>query len=148
STGATTNGNISLFGFVDNVGAGANIGTSQAVATGISIQAAATGIGINLAGTGISIQNTGGGGAHQNMPPTRICNFIMRILYSLRLSSPAGLITQVGFIRLAHSKRSNSGLPEFEWSIVLRKKMDCRAISAFTRVFNALCPAMTAERPV
>lgn len=24
--------------------------------------------------------STGGGGAHQNMPPTRICNFIMRIL--------------------------------------------------------------------
>src|SRR6516165_163652 len=29
-------------------------------------------------------------------------------------------------------------------SILLAKKMDCRAISAFTRVFNALCPAMTA----
>jgi hypothetical protein len=25
----------------------------------------------------------------------------------------------------------------------LRKRMDCRVISAFTRVFNALCPAMT-----
>src|SRR5262245_21930402 len=80
STGATTNGNISLFGFVDNVGAGANVGTSQVAATGISLNAAATGIGINLAGTGISIQSAGGGGAHQNMPPTRICNFIMRIL--------------------------------------------------------------------
>src|SRR5215831_5648066 len=80
STGATTNGNISLFGFVDNVGGGANIATSQAAATGISLNAAATGIGINLAGTGISIQSAGGGGAHQNMPPTRICNFIMRIL--------------------------------------------------------------------
>src|SRR5262245_8262342 len=34
----------------------------------------------HFAATGISIQNTGGGGAHQNMPPTRICNFIMRIL--------------------------------------------------------------------
>jgi hypothetical protein len=26
---------------------------------------------------------------------------------------------------------------------LLAKKMDCRVISAFTRVFNALCPAMT-----
>jgi hypothetical protein len=25
----------------------------------------------------------------------------------------------------------------------LRKRMDCRVISAFTRVFDALCPAMT-----
>jgi len=39
-----------------------------------------TGISINPNTTGISINNTGGGGAHQNMPPTRICNFIMRIL--------------------------------------------------------------------
>src|SRR5262245_40053613 len=30
----------------------------------------------------------------------------------------------------------------------LRKKMDCRVVSAFTRVFNALCPAMTTERSV
>jgi microcystin-dependent protein len=80
STGATTNGNISLFGFVDNVGGGANVATSQASATGISLSAAATGVAVNAAGTGIAIQSTGGGGAHQNMPPTRICNFIMRIL--------------------------------------------------------------------
>src|SRR5438128_87927 len=33
STGATTNGGVSLFGFVDNVGAGANVATSQASAT-------------------------------------------------------------------------------------------------------------------
>jgi hypothetical protein len=26
---------------------------------------------------------------------------------------------------------------------ISRKEMDCRVISAFTRVFNALCPAMT-----
>jgi hypothetical protein len=26
---------------------------------------------------------------------------------------------------------------------ILSKRMDCRVISAFTRVFNALCPAMT-----
>src|SRR5215813_15158904 len=76
--------------------------------------------------------------------------------------SPAGLTTQVGFIRLAHSKRPNSGKPEFGRSIVLRKtffakRMDCRGISAFTRVHSpsktgvnalndALCPAMTAEQ--
>src|SRR5262249_12000736 len=28
---------------------------------------------------------------------------------------------------------------------VFSKKMDCRVISAFTRVFNALCPAMTSS---
>src|SRR6516225_6539814 len=80
STGATTNGNISLFGFVDNVGAGANVATSQASATGVSLNANTTGVSVNAAATGIAIQAMGGGGAHQNMPPTRICNFIMRIL--------------------------------------------------------------------
>ena len=80
STGATTNGNISLFGFVDNVGAGANVATSQASATGVSLNANTTGVSVNAAATGIAIQAADGGGAHQNMPPTRICNFIMRIL--------------------------------------------------------------------
>src|SRR5262249_24760417 len=80
STGATTNGNISLFGFVDNVGPGGHSATPQPAATGNALNAAAPGIGTNLAGTGISIQSAGGGGAHQNMPPPRICNFIMRIL--------------------------------------------------------------------
>jgi hypothetical protein len=46
-------------------------------------------------------------------------------------ASPAGLTTQVGFIRLAHLKRPKSGKPDFGWSIVLRKtffakRMDCR----------------------
>jgi hypothetical protein len=49
---------------------------------------------------------------------------------------------------LRTSKRPNSGKPEFGLSILLRKRlfakqMDCRVISAFTRVFDALCPAMT-----
>ena len=61
--------------------------------------------------------------------------------------SPAGLTTQVGFIRLAHLECPKSGKPDFGWSIIFAtiftKKMDCRVISAFTRVFNALCPAMT-----
>src|SRR5262249_21296233 len=61
-TGATPNVTISLFGFGDNVGAGANVATSQASATGVSLNAAATGVAVNAAGTGISIQNTGGGG--------------------------------------------------------------------------------------
>jgi hypothetical protein len=30
-------------------------------------------------------------------------------------------------------------------SILFGKKMDCRVISAFTRVFHALCPAMTVD---
>jgi microcystin-dependent protein len=53
---------------------------TQGAATGISINAAATGVSVNAAATGISIGNTGSGLEHQNMPPTRICNFIMRIL--------------------------------------------------------------------
>jgi microcystin-dependent protein len=80
STGATTNGGVSLFGFVDNVGAGANVATSQASATGVSLNANTTGVSVNAAATGIAIQAAGGGAPHQNMPPTRICNFIMRIL--------------------------------------------------------------------
>jgi hypothetical protein len=32
--------------------------------------------------------------------------------------SPAGLTTQVGFTRLAHLKRPNSGVPDFGWSIL------------------------------
>jgi microcystin-dependent protein len=43
---------------------------------------AATGISINSASTGISITNAaaGGGAAHNNMPPTMMVNFIMRVL--------------------------------------------------------------------
>ncbi|MGA7805598.1 phage tail protein [Bradyrhizobium sp.] len=32
------------------------------------------------AGTGISIQNAGGGGAHNNVQPSIVCNYIMRII--------------------------------------------------------------------
>src|SRR5262249_23228560 len=80
SPAATTNGSITPFAFVDGIGAGGNVAASQASATGVSLNAAATGVSVNAAGTGISIQASGGGTAHQNMPPTRICNFIMRIL--------------------------------------------------------------------
>src|SRR5262249_47771020 len=58
STGATTNGNISLFGFVDNVGAGVNVATSQASASGVSLNANTTGVAVNAAATGIAIQST------------------------------------------------------------------------------------------
>ncbi len=61
-------------------GAGVGAANTQAAATGISINAAATGVSVNAAATGISIGNAGSGLEHQNMPPTRICNFIMRIL--------------------------------------------------------------------
>jgi len=80
STAATTNGNISPFAFVDGVGAGANVTATAAAATNISLTAAVTGVAVAAASTGIAIQAAGGGAAHQNMPPTRICNFIMRIL--------------------------------------------------------------------
>src|SRR6516225_8009698 len=43
-------------------------------------------------------------------------------------------------------RRPKSGKPDFEWSIFFARTMDCRVISAFTRVFDALCPAMTAPR--
>jgi microcystin-dependent protein len=55
---------------------------SDAAATGISIQASATGIALQVAGTGASVVNAaaGGGGAHNNMPPTMIVNYIIRVL--------------------------------------------------------------------
>jgi microcystin-dependent protein len=63
----------------------------NAAATGISIQAAATGVAIQGAATGVSIQSgstgasivnaaQGGGLAHNNMPPTMMVNYIMRVL--------------------------------------------------------------------
>ena len=55
---------------------------SDAAATGISIQASATGIALQVAGTGASVVNAaaGGSGAHNNMPPTMIVNYIIRVL--------------------------------------------------------------------
>jgi microcystin-dependent protein len=50
-----------------------------ASATGIGIYAAATGISIYGAGTGISIQNAGSGGAHNNVQPTLVTNFIIKV---------------------------------------------------------------------
>jgi microcystin-dependent protein len=86
--------------FVVNTGGGLNISSSgpygtaantNAAATGISIQAAATGVAIQGAATGVSIQSgstgasivnaaQGGGLAHNNMPPTMMVNYIMRVL--------------------------------------------------------------------
>jgi hypothetical protein len=37
------------------------------------------------------------------------------------VASPAGLTTQVGFIRLAHLKCPKSGKPDFGWSIIFAK---------------------------
>jgi hypothetical protein len=55
---------------------------------------------------------------------------VMHTLAAAQLS-PAGLTTQVGFIRPAHLKCPKSGKPDFGRSIILRKKlsakkMDCR----------------------
>lgn len=36
--------------------------------------------GIPVAATGISIQNAGGGGAHNNVQPTIICNYVIRVI--------------------------------------------------------------------
>jgi microcystin-dependent protein len=50
--------------------------------TGVSIQAAATGISIQAAGTNASVVNApaGGGGAHNNMPPIMIVNYVIRVI--------------------------------------------------------------------
>lgn len=52
-----------------------NTGTAY---TGISIQGAGTGIGIYGAGTGISIQAAGSGGAHNNVQPTLVTNYVIK----------------------------------------------------------------------
>jgi microcystin-dependent protein len=54
----------------------------QAAATGVSIQGAATGVSIQSGSTGASIVNAaqGGGLPHNNMPPTMMVNYIMRVL--------------------------------------------------------------------
>jgi microcystin-dependent protein len=54
----------------------------NAAATGISLQPSTAGISIQAAGTGASVVNAqaGGGGAHNNMPPTMIVNYIIRVL--------------------------------------------------------------------
>ena len=55
-------------------------GTGNTATGSLALNANTTGVSVNAAATGIAIQAAGGGAAHQNMPPTRICNFIMRIL--------------------------------------------------------------------
>src|SRR6266487_5966131 len=60
-------------------------------------------------------------------------------------SSCPGLTPQVGFTRLAAlDDMQNSGRPEFCWHPSKRsaslKKMDCRVVSAFTRVFRRAMP--------
>src|SRR5260370_10506204 len=61
-------------------------------------------------------------------------------------ASPPGLTTQVGVYPTCALKRSNSDKPSSGGPSLFAKMMDCRVISAFTRVFNALCPAMTKTR--
>jgi hypothetical protein len=55
---------------------------------------------------------------------------------------PAGLTTQVGFIRLAYLKRPKSGKPDFGWSIIFRKNFLRR------RWMAGSSPAMTGARPL
>ena len=79
--GAATAGSV---GTAMNVSGTTAVATMQsnAAATGISIVAAATGVSIVGAVTGASVVNapTGGGGAHNNMPPTMMVNYIIRVL--------------------------------------------------------------------
>jgi hypothetical protein len=57
-------------------------------------------------------------------------------------SSLPGLTPQVGFTRLAALKNAELGQARVAMqSILLRKKMDARVVSAFTRVVDALLPA-------
>src|SRR5262249_6014853 len=70
----------------------------------------------------------------------------------VRVPSPAGLTTQAGFIRVAQLKCPKSGKPDFGWSIFFANKarfskaMDCRDISAFTRVFRRAMPGNDGTR--
>jgi microcystin-dependent protein len=56
--------------------------TADAAATGITIVASGAGVSVQAAGTGASVVNAsaGGGGAHNNMPPTMMVNYIIRVL--------------------------------------------------------------------
>jgi microcystin-dependent protein len=63
----TTTGNFLKQGLVGSDYTGGNYLGSAPVA-------------VNSATTGISVNNTGGGGAHPNVQPTIICNYIIRIL--------------------------------------------------------------------
>jgi len=68
-------------GAVTSVSYAGSVGAStQASGTGIALYNNTTGVSVSAAATGISINNAGSGNAHNNMPPTRICNFLMRIL--------------------------------------------------------------------
>src|SRR5438876_1321413 len=60
----------------------------------------------------------------------------------LPTSSLPGLTPQVGLARLAALNNAELGQARVPvQSILLRKKMDARVTSAFTRVFDALLPA-------
>jgi microcystin-dependent protein len=75
--------NVAVAGAVSLTSGASSFGGTDAVGnaqTNISINAAFTGVSVNSASAGISVNNAGSGGAHTNMPPTRICNFIVRIL--------------------------------------------------------------------
>jgi microcystin-dependent protein len=76
------NGTNGAGAFVGNSGGGLNIPSSGPYGTAAETNAASTGISVNSASTGISITNAaaGGGAAHNNMPPTMMVNFIMRVL--------------------------------------------------------------------
>lgn len=54
-------------------------GTTSGAATGISIRNSGTGVSVNGSGTGISVNYQGGGGAHNNIQPSIVCNFIIKI---------------------------------------------------------------------
>jgi microcystin-dependent protein len=47
------------------------------VSLSLNINAGGTGISVNANGTGISVNANGSGAAHNNMPPTLVCNYIV-----------------------------------------------------------------------
>lgn len=73
---ATVNDNNIASGTSHTVSESDNTGTAY---TGISIQGAGTGIGIYGAYTGVSIQNAGSGGAHNNVQPTLVTRYIVKV---------------------------------------------------------------------
>ena len=84
---AATAVSVNAAGTGVSVNSAATAVSVNAAGTGVSVNSAATAVSVNSGTTGVSVQNatptinnTGGGGAHNNMPPVLVLNFIIRAL--------------------------------------------------------------------
>lgn len=81
SHGVTDNGHIHTgFGHTQGNGSGTTVTQNAAQGSNNTGESDSQNLTINSATTGISIQNAGGGAAHNNVQPTIMCNYIIRIL--------------------------------------------------------------------